>query len=71
MHTLFWQCNNCFYLASTPEPALGPFSAILREKTGYTGPWVLGLGLTAVALSKEIYVVNAEVIKLYDKYFGQ
>lgn len=26
-----------------------------------TGPWIAGLGLTAVLISKEIYILNAEV----------
>ncbi len=35
--------------------------AALKTKTGVTGTLVLGVGVSAALLSKEIYVVNAEV----------
>lgn len=34
---------------------------MIIEKLGVTGPWTLGLGLTTLLLSKEIYVYNEEV----------
>ncbi len=36
-------------------------TGFLYDKTGVTGAWTLGLGLTALALSKEYYIINAEV----------
>ncbi|XP_062511051.1 ATP synthase F(0) complex subunit B1, mitochondrial-like [Corticium candelabrum] len=55
--------------------------AMIEEKTGVTGPWVLGLGLGAWLISKEIYIVGPETVEatvilgtmyiLYRKVGGQ
>ena len=36
-------------------------SDFLSDKTGVTGAWTLGAGLTAVAISKEILIIHNEV----------
>eukprot|EP00118_Oscarella_pearsei_P024649 m.306505 g.306505 ORF g.306505 m.306505 type:complete len:235 (+) comp41315_c0_seq1:111-815(+) len=35
---------------------------LIEEKTGKTGPWVLGAGLAAYALSKEILIIHSETL---------
>ena len=40
---------------------LGGMSDFLSDKTGVTGAWTLGAGLTAVAISKEILIIHNEV----------
>ena len=37
-------------------------SDFLSDKTGVTGAWTLGAGLTAVAISKEILIIHNETI---------
>ena len=56
------------FLAKSPKPVAttatssgGGLTGFLREKTGVTGAWTLGLGLSAYFLSKEFYVVDGEV----------
>ena len=44
-----------------PKPAIRRVG-FLEDKTGVTGPWIAGLGLTAVLISKEIYILNAETL---------
>lgn len=39
----------------------GGLTGFLQEKTGVTGAWTLGVGVTAYLFSKEIYVINSEV----------
>ena len=51
-------------VAATP-PSRTSLSQFLHDKTGVTGAWVLGVGLTSVAISKELYVFN-HVVCMYD-----
>ena len=46
---------------TTTTKERGPLTNFLYEKTGVTGSWTLGLGLAAYLVSKEYYIVNAEV----------
>lgn len=34
----------------------------LQEKTGVTGAWTLGVGVSAYLISKELYVINSETV---------
>ena len=36
-------------------------TAFLYDKTGVTGAWTLGIGVSAYLISKEYYVMNGEV----------
>lgn len=47
--------------ATTTTKERGPVSKFLFEKTGVTGAWTLGLGFAAFLVSKEYYIINAEV----------
>ena len=42
-------------------PARSGLTGFLSDKTGVTGAWTLGVGLSAYLISKELYVFNAEV----------
>ena len=47
-----------------PKPAVPSrpgLTGFLYDKTGVTGAWTLGVGLSAYLISKELYVFNAEV----------
>ena len=47
-----------------PKPAVQSrpgLTGFLYDKTGVTGAWTLGVGLSAYLISKELYVFNAEV----------
>ena len=50
---------------ATAPPSRTSLSQFLHDKTGVTGPWVLGVGLASVAISKEIYIFNHVVCVLY------
>lgn len=45
--------------STQPPPRI--FSELLKDKTGVTGPAMLGVGVSAYLISKELYVVNSEV----------
>jgi hypothetical protein len=47
--------------ATTTTKERGPISKFLYEKTGVTGGWTLGVGIATFLVSKEYYIINAEV----------
>ena len=47
----------------------GGISGFLRDKTGVTGPWMLGTGVAAYCLSKEVYVITSEVCRSWSLLF--
>jgi hypothetical protein len=48
--------------AVTPPAAGGEgLTEFLQDKTGVTGAWTLGVGVTAYLISKELYVIGPEV----------
>ena len=52
------------FLAKTPVAtgsSRGGLTGYLQEKTGVTGAWTLGVGVSAYLISKELYIVNSEV----------
>lgn len=51
-------------IAAKPVPqssSRGGLTGYLQDKTGVTGAWTLGVGVTAYLISKELYVINSEV----------
>lgn len=82
-------CRAAQYCESKVTSGTGEFEVresrtlrnLLEDKTGVTGPWVLGLGLGAWLISKEIYIVGPEMVEtavilgtmyvLYQKIGGQ
>ena len=57
--------------AVTKSSSRGGLTGFLEEKTGVTGAWTLGVGVSAYLISKELYVINSEASrKLKNKIAG-
>ena len=52
---------NCTF-AEVSEPKKGGLANFLNERTGETGAAVLGVGLLATGISKEMIVLDADVV---------
>lgn len=51
--------------AESKSSSRGGLTGFLQEKTGVTGAWMLGVGVSALLVSKELYIINSEVCGFY------